>query len=53
MTALIGGLLALLADWGVKGLGIFDGGWPLNAVLSLLGAPMVIWVLVQRNFSHS
>lgn len=53
MTALIGGLLALLADWGVKGLGIFDGGWPLNAVLSLLGAPMVVWVLVQRNFSHS
>ena len=53
MTALVGALLALVADWGVKGLGIFDGGWPLNAVLSLLGAPMVVWVLIQRNFSHS
>jgi len=53
MTALIGALLALVADWGVKGLGVFEGGWPLNAVLSLLGAPMVIWVLIKRNFTHS
>ncbi len=53
MTALIGALLALLADWGVKGWGIADSGWPLNAVLSMLGAPLVIWVLLQRNFSRS
>jgi len=53
MTALIGALLALLADWGVKGWGMADSGWPLNAVLSMLGAPLVIWVLLQRNFSRS
>lgn len=53
MTALVGALLALVADWGVKGFGFVDAGWPLNAVLSLLGAPMVIWVLVRRNFTNA
>jgi len=51
MTALCGAGLALLADWGVKGFGgVFDG-WPLNAVLSLLGGPMVIWVLIKRGWT--
>jgi len=53
MTALVGAMLALVADWGVKGFGVLDGGWPLNAVLSLLGAPLVIWVLVKRNMGNS
>jgi iron complex transport system permease protein len=51
MTALCGAGLALLADWGVKGFGGVVDGWPLNAVLSLLGGPMVIWVLIKRGWT--
>jgi len=51
MTALCGAALALLADWGVKGFGGGIDGWPLNAVLSLLGGPMVIWVLIKRGWT--
>jgi iron complex transport system permease protein len=49
MTALTGAMLALAADWGVKGYGGMEHGWPLNAVLSLIGGPMVIWVLVSKT----
>ena len=43
LTALTGAILALAADWGVKGFWGMEQGWPLNAVLSLIGGPMVIW----------
>ena len=51
MTALCGAGLALIADWGVKGFGGVIEGWPLNAVLSLLGGPMVVWVLIKRGWT--
>lgn len=53
MTALTGAIIALLADWGVKGGYGMDTGWPLNAVLSLIGGPMVVWVLVKKGMSAS
>ena len=49
LTALTGAILALAADWGVKGFGGMEQGWPLNAVLSLIGGPMVIWVLISKT----
>jgi iron complex transport system permease protein len=49
LTALTGAILALAADWGVKGFWGVEQGWPLNAVLSLIGGPMVIWVLVSKT----
>jgi len=49
LTALTGAILALAADWGVKGFGGMVQGWPLNAVLSLIGGPMVIWVLISKT----
>jgi len=49
LTAITGGILALLADWGVKGVFFMDSGWPLNAVLSLIGGPMVVWVLIKNS----
>lgn len=49
MTALTGAILAMAADWGVKGFGGMEYGWPLNAVLSLTGGPIVIWVLVSKK----
>jgi iron complex transport system permease protein len=49
LTALTGAVLALAADWGVKGVWGMEQGWPLNAVLSFIGGPMVIWVLVSKS----
>lgn len=49
LTAITGGVLALLADWGVKGVFFMESGWPLNAVLSLIGGPMVVWVLIKNS----
>lgn len=49
LTAITGAVLALAADWGVKGLWGMEHGWPLNAVLSFIGGPMVIWVLVSKS----
>ena len=49
LTALTGAILAMGADWVVKGFGGMEQGWPLNAVLSLIGGPMVIWVLVSKK----
>ncbi len=49
LTALTGAILAMGADWVVKGFGSMEQGWPLNAVLSLIGGPMVIWVLVSKK----
>lgn len=51
LTAIVGANLALLADWGVKGMLGMEHGWPLNAVLSLIGGPMVVWVLVTKTKS--
>lgn len=49
LTALTGAVLAMAADWGVKGVLGTAQGWPLNAVLSLIGGPMVIWVLISKT----
>lgn len=49
LVALTGAVLAMAADWGVKGVLGSEQGWPLNAVLSLIGGPMVIWVLVSKS----
>ncbi|MDE0872097.1 MAG: iron ABC transporter permease [Flavobacteriales bacterium] len=51
LTIVAGSLLALVADWGVRGPGLDGGGWPLNAVLSLLGGPLVIWVLFRKTWN--
>ena len=51
LTILMGAFIALLADWGVRAPGIDGGGWPLNAVLSLLGGPMVVWVLLRKTWN--
>lgn len=54
LVALTGAVLAMAADWGVKGVMGNEQGWPLNAVLSLIGGPMVIWVLVSKSqVSHA
>ena len=45
---LTGSILALLADSIVRMLGI-----PLNAVLSLIGAPVVLLLIVGRRRNHS
>lgn len=49
----IGSSLALLCDLLTRLPGV-NGNLPLNAVTSLLGAPVVLWVLLQgRNFYRS
>lgn len=45
---LMGAVLALLADWAVRFTAI-----PLNAVLSLVGAPVVLWLLLRQPSSSS
>ena len=45
---LMGSVLALLADWTVRFTAI-----PLNAVLSMVGAPVVLWLLLRRYESRS
>ena len=46
-TALVGALLALLADIIAALPG--DGVLPLNAINAAFGAPVVIWILLQRK----
>ena len=41
---LTGSVLALLADWAVRFTAV-----PLNAVLSMVGAPVVLWLLMRRS----
>lgn len=43
---LMGMVLALFADWTVRFTAI-----PLNAVLSMVGAPVVLWLLLRRSES--
>lgn len=50
LTLLTGSLLALAADLAVRAPWSDSGGWPLNAVLSLMGAPMVLHVLLKRTW---
>ena len=52
LTALTGAILALAADWGVKGFGGMEQGWPLNAVAFLIGGLMVIWVLISKKTDY-
>ena len=49
---LIGGSLALICNLVAKLPG-FDGSLPINAVTSIIGAPVVIWVIVKgRRIGH-
>lgn len=50
LTLLTGSVLALAADLVVRAPWSEGGGWPLNAVLSLMGAPMVLHVLLKRTW---
>ena len=43
---LTGSVLALMADWAVRFTAV-----PLNAVLSMVGAPVVLWLLMRRSYS--
>jgi iron complex transport system permease protein len=45
---IIGASLALLCNW-IARLPGFDGSLPINAITSLIGAPMVIWIIVSRK----
>lgn len=45
---LMGTVLALLADWAVRFTAI-----PLNAVLSMVGAPVVLWLLLRQSKSSA
>lgn len=51
LTLLAGSWMALLADLVVRAPWNEGSGWPLNAVLSLLGAPMVLHVLLKRTWN--
>ncbi len=48
-----GGLLALLADGVVRWTDSMAMHWPLNAVLAILGAPVVLAVLWKRTYDWS
>ncbi len=45
---LMGSVLALMADWTVRFTAV-----PLNAVLSMVGAPVVLWLLLRRSESQT
>lgn len=47
-TLILGSLLALIAGW-VAGWAGSNGMLPLNAITSLMGAPVVIWILLPRQ----
>ncbi len=47
-VVLIGAILALFCNW-IARLPGFDGNLPINAVTSLIGAPMVIWIIIRRK----
>ena len=50
-TLLCGTVVALFANL-ISGLSIFSSGLPLNAVLSVIGAPLVIWLVMNRKSSN-
>ncbi|MDG1380618.1 MAG: iron chelate uptake ABC transporter family permease subunit, partial [Flavobacteriales bacterium] len=45
---LTGSALALVSDLAVRFAGI-----PLNAVLSMMGAPVVLWLLLKKRSNHA
>jgi len=49
-SALIGAIILLFCD-GISQLPGSAQTLPINAVTSLIGAPMVIWLILRRNFS--
>ncbi len=51
-TILTGASLALFCNWLARLPG-FDGSLPINAITSLIGAPMVIWIIVSRRRFYS
>ena len=52
LSAIMGMTLALFADLGVRAPWTDVSGWPLNAVLSLLGGPLVVWVLFRKTWDR-
>lgn len=48
LTVLVGGGLAILCAI-IADLPGFDGSLPLNAVTSLIGAPVVIWIIIRQS----
>ncbi len=46
LTIILGAILALVSDIFVR---LFDEGIPLNTATSLIGAPIIIWVIFRLN----
>jgi iron complex transport system permease protein len=44
----IGGLLALVCNL-IARLPGYDGALPINAITSIMGAPVVIWIIIKRT----
>lgn len=52
-TILSGALLALICNL-IARLPGFDGALPINAITSLIGAPVVVWIIIKRQqFKHA
>ncbi|MFP4471920.1 MAG: iron chelate uptake ABC transporter family permease subunit [Bacteroidales bacterium] len=52
-TILSGALLALVCNLIARMPG-FDGALPINAITSLIGAPVVVWIIINRHqFKHA
>jgi iron complex transport system permease protein len=51
LVALIGGILAIFCDI-VAGVPFVNSSLPINAVTSIVGAPVVIWVIIQKRYRH-
>jgi len=47
-TLLSGMALALFCNL-IARLPGFDGALPINAITSLIGAPVVVWIILRRN----
>jgi len=45
---LIGGLMALICNL-IARLPGYDGALPINAITSIMGAPVVIWIIIKRT----
>jgi len=45
---LIGGLMALVCNL-IARLPGYDGALPINAITSIMGAPVVIWIIIKRT----
>jgi iron complex transport system permease protein len=48
-SALVGAILVLLAEYVAGGNGLTSVTLPLNSVTAFIGAPVVLWVLLQRR----